>query len=147
MNETVAVARGKLLEGAYTCVVLMDGAEYLFHERGVKPLLSLLETGRSFVGAVAADKTVGAGAAHLYVLLGVSAVWANVISESAMAILEKNEIAVSFGDRVPHIINRQGNGVCPIELAVANAKSSQDAYALIIDALERLGAHAVGKKQ
>ena len=94
MPDSVALARQKLLDGGYTCFVLLGQEEYCSFERGVKPLLSFLQSGTSFLGAVAADKTVGAGAAHLYVLLGVQAVWANVISRSAKDILEQNGIEI-----------------------------------------------------
>ena len=97
-----------------------------------------MQTGRSFVGAVAADKCVGAGAAYLYVLLGVHAVWANVISAQAIQILKDNEIDVFFEQSVPNIINRRGDGICPIEEAVGNTKNSQEAYQLIIDTLKNL---------
>ena len=140
MNNEVLKARQMLEEGNYTCVVLKDGEEYTSHERGVKPLLDLLDSGRSYVGAIAADKTVGAGAAHLYVLLGVGALWTNVVSESAKAILDAAGITLTFGECVPHIINRRGDGICPIELAVCDAKTSEEAYTLILTALERLRA-------
>ena len=71
-------------------------------------------------------------------LLGIRAVWANVISELAMEVLQKNGIDVFYEQCVPHIINRKGDGVCPIESAVANAKTSKEAYDLIITALARL---------
>lgn len=138
MNNQIQTARQKLIDGEYTCVLLVNGEEYCSRERGVKPLLSLLQTGNSFVGAIAADKTVGAGAAHLYVLLGIHALWANIISESAIQILKKHNVQILYGECVPHIINRQGNGICPIESAVTDAKSSQEAYDLIVAALERL---------
>ena len=138
MNKSLDIAKEKMAAGEYTCVVLAENDEYTSHERGVKPLLSLLESGRSFRGAVAADKCVGAGAAHLYVLLGVCAVWANIISISAIEILEKNGISVRFGNSVPHIINRRGDGICPIEEAVSGAKTSAQAYDLIIKTLKKL---------
>ena len=140
MNNEVLKARQMLEEGNYTCVVLKDGEEYTSHERGVKPLIDLLDSGRSYVGAIAADKTVGAGAAHLYVLLGVSALWTNVVSESAKAILDAAGITLTFGECVPHIINRRGDGICPIETAVRDARTSAEAYTLILAALERLRA-------
>ena len=138
MCKSIDVARQKLLDGGYTCVVLVDNCEYTSCERGVKPLLSFLQMQRSFVGGVAADKCVGAGAAHLYALLGVRAVWANVISEPAVEVLQKNGIEVFYQQRVPHIINRKGDGVCPIESAVAVAKTSKEAYELIIATLAKL---------
>ena len=138
MHKDTELAQKKLIDGGYTCVVLKNGVEYCSCERGVQPLLALLDSGESFCGAVAADKTVGAGAAHLYVLLGVCSIWANVISVSAKQILEDNGIEIFCGECVPHIINRQGTGICPIECAVADAKTSSEAYELIIKALARL---------
>ena len=127
-----------MLDGKYTCVVLIDNGEYTSYERGVKPLLSLLQTERSFVGAVAADKCIGAGAAHLYVLLGVKEVWANIISMSAIRILKNKGIGVFFEQSVPNIINRRGDGICPIEEAVGSVEDSKEAYGLIVDTLKNL---------
>lgn len=138
MHNRIADARQKLFDGSYTCVVLSNDVEYTSYERGVKPLISLLETKRCLAGAVAADKTVGAGAAHLYVLLGIRALWANIISENAKKILKDNGIEVFYGECVPHIINRQGNGICPIENAVSETRDSNDAYRLILTALRKL---------
>lgn len=138
MNNYLNIARQKMLDGKYTCVLLIDNDEYTSYERGVKPLISLLKAERSFVGAVAADKCIGAGAAHLYVLLGVRAVWANIISTSAIRILQNNGIEVFFDQRVPNIINRRGDGICPIEEAVSGTENSQEAYELIIERLKTL---------
>ena len=138
MDNEILTARQRLLDCGYTCVLLQNGEEYCSRERGVKPLLSLLDKGRSFCGAVAADKTVGAGAAHLYVLLGVRAVWARVISAAALDILERNGIAAAYDERVEYIVNRKGDGMCPIEAAVLGAKDSNEAYGLIIGTLESL---------
>ena len=138
MNNALNVAKQKMLDGNYTCVVLTDYDEFTSYERGVKPLLTLLQMKHSFAGAVAADKCVGSGAAHLYVLLGARAVWANVISVSAIQILQNKGIEVFFEQSVPNIINRRGDRICPIEEAVGAVEDSQEAYGLIIDTLKRL---------
>ena len=138
MDDLVLAARRTLIDGGYTCVVYQGGEVFTSRERGVKPLIELLNSGRTLTGAVAADKTVGAGAAHLYVLLGVSALWANVVSESAKAILDAACITLTCGECVPHIINRRGDGICPIENAVKGAKTSTEAYTLILAALANL---------
>ena len=127
-------------------MVLIDDFEYTSYDRGVKPLISLLQSNRSVDGAFAADKCVGAGAAHLYVLLGVRAVWANVISASAIDVLKNNNIEIYYDKSVPYIINRKGDGMCPIESAVASTKSSTEAYDLIIAALKQLAEGASVKK-
>ena len=95
-----------------------NGTEYHSALRGVKPLIDFLESGRDFKGFCAADKVVGAGAAHLYVLLHVKAVWARLMSKDAVDILQTNGIDAFYDEMVPYIINRSGDGACPIETAV-----------------------------
>ena len=138
MDKDIEILRRRLTDGGYTCVIHSDGDEFISFERGVKPLMSFLDSGRSFRGAVAADKTVGAGAAHLYVLLGIKALWANVISDAALLVLITAGITVEYGERVPYITNRKGDGMCPIESAVAGIDSSDAAYKRIIDTLAQL---------
>lgn len=138
MTVLINDLKARLNEGGFTCVLHVNGREYTSFERGVKPLLSFLDSEVSFSGALAADKTVGAGAAYLYVLLGVRALWANVISEAAVAVLAKNGIEVFYSECVPHIINRQGTDVCPIEKAVASAENPIHAHTLILQALQKL---------
>ena len=138
MLDKVNDVKKTLLEGGYTCVIQTANQLHTSRERGVKPLLTFLHSGENFQGAVGADKTVGAGAAYLYVLLGVKALWVNVISESALEILKNNEIAVYYERCVPYIINRKGDGVCPIEEAVSCAQTAQQAYACIVKKLAQL---------
>ena len=138
MTKEIEVVKNRLIDGDFTCVLLANGLEYVSKERGVKPLINFFKGANSFVGAVAGDKTVGAGAAYLYVLLGVKSVWANVVSQRAKDILEEYGIVLCYGELVPYIINRKGDGVCPIEQAVKDAKSPEQAYELILEKLSVL---------
>ena len=138
MLSDIRRAEKILKSGGYTCVLLKGEAEYTSRERGVKPLLGFLESPCDFSGFSAADKTVGAGAAHLYVLLGVNSVCAGVLSENAKAVLEKNGIKVVFERLVPQIINRAGDGVCPIESAVSSAADPYEALVIIKETLHKL---------
>ena len=138
MNNNTEIAKKILTENSYTCVLYLDGEEHHSTLRGVKPLINLLESENNFVGFSAADKTVGAGAAHLYTLLGVTEVWANVISEDGKRILEKNNISVYCGEIVPYIINRRGDGICPIENAVSGIACSEKALEAIKQTLKNL---------
>ena len=138
MCELTEKAQRALTENGYTCVLISEGEIYHSSERGVKPLLDFLESGEDFKGFFAADKTVGLGAAHLYILLGVCEVWAGVISEDAKALLEKNGISVFYENEVAFIINRKGDGRCPIETAVLGTNDSKDALAKIKQTLKSL---------
>jgi hypothetical protein len=138
MQNNTLVAKDILIKNGYTCVLVGGGEEHHSTFRGVKPLLDFLQSGKCFKGFSAADKTVGLGAAHLYVLLGVESVWAKVISTPAKAFLEQNGIHVLYETEAPFIINRQGDGRCPIETAVNGITDPAIAYDVIIKTLENL---------
>ncbi len=138
MDNNTLKAKNILLKNGYTCVLYSDTEEFHSTLRGVKPLLDFLESGKDFSGFVAADKTIGAGAAHLYALLGVKEVWANIISETGKKVLLENDITVFCETEVPYIINRKGDGMCPIETAVKDITSSKEALKTIRKMLEAL---------
>ena len=138
MDNNTKTAKNILIKNGYTCVLYSDTEEFHSTLRGVKPLLDFLESGKDFSGFSAADKTVGAGAAHLYALLGVKEVWANIISDAGKKILSENNITVFCETEVPYIINRKGDGMCPIETAVKDITSSQEAFKTIKRTLENL---------
>ena len=138
MNVNLQKAKNSLIKNGYTCVLSDGTKEYSSTLRGVKPLIDFLESDINFKGFVAADKTVGAGAAYLYVLLKVESVFARVISEAGEKVLKQNGISVFYDTKVPYIINRAGNGACPIETAVKDAISPENALATIKQTLQEL---------
>lgn len=127
-----------LREGNHTCVLRKNGKEITSDLRGVAPLLELLHSGEVLSGASCADRVVGNGAAYLYVLLKVKEVYAEIISEPAKRTLEQAGIAVSMGQTVPAIMNRTKDGFCPIEQAVRDAVSPENALELIETRLKSL---------
>lgn len=138
MQKNTEKAKEILIKNGYTCVLCNDGEEYHSVLRGVKPLIDFLELGKDFSGFFAADKTVGLGAAHMYILLKVKSVWANVISAPARMLLEQNNITVFYETQVPFIINRKGDGPCPIESAVKGIENSSEAFKVIKETLKNL---------
>lgn len=138
MNGTINIAKNILIKNGYTCVLYSEKKEYHSTLRGVKPLIEFLNSGENFSECCAADKTVGLGAAHLYILLGVKSVWANVMSTSAKKILEQNNIQTFCDNEVAYIINRAKSGPCPIESAVSGITDSEQALGIIIETLKKL---------
>ncbi len=109
-------------------LVLYNSTEvFKSKERGVAPLLALLESGRDLSGFFAVDKVVGAAAAFLYVALNVKELHALTMSESARDLLLSHSVAVTYDMLVPRILNRAGNGYCPMESAVLNETDAQKA--------------------
>ena len=114
-NDTLR-AREILHSGHHTCVLCSGDAVLIDDRRGVKPLLDLLQ--KDLAGYCAADKVVGKAAALLYRLIGIAEIYAGVISEPAIAVLEAGGIAVFYDEKVPAIRNRTDTGFCPMETAV-----------------------------
>lgn len=102
-------------EQASLVVATADGIR-TFHGRGVADLYFLLcEARHPLEGAAVADKVVGKGASALMVLGGVKEVTAGVVSTPALQLLQSQGIPVRYGQEVPHIVNRSGTGLCPVE--------------------------------
>jgi hypothetical protein len=131
-------AKKLLCEGEYTCVMCSDSDTLTFTARGVKPLVSLLQSEKRFDAYSAADKVVGRATAFLYVLLGVKRVYANVISRAALAVLNDLGVEASFGKLVDNIINRTGDGICPFEAAVLDVNDPNEAYRAILDKMQQM---------
>lgn len=130
MNDLQS-ARQLLASGDYTCVLCRGDQIYTSNKRGVAPLLELLDAGVELTDFSAADKVIGKATAMLYRLLGVKAVYAGVISDIAVETLEAGGIHAQWESRVPHIINRTGDGRCPMETATALLDDPREALAAI----------------
>ncbi|MFR9564897.1 MAG: DUF1893 domain-containing protein [Rikenellaceae bacterium] len=112
MTELIAL----LDSGGYSCVIAKGVDIRSFTRRGVADLYYLLRSDPDFLrGASVADKVVGKGAAALMISGGVKRLYSHVISEGALALFSGSDVEVEYGRRVPHIINRDGSGWCPVE--------------------------------
>ena len=88
---------------------------------------------------------VGNGAAFLYVLLGVSAVYGAVMSEAALSTLTRFNIMASYGQLVDHIVNRTNTGNCPMEEAVAGIEEPERAREAMLGRLAEMDSGNAGK--
>lgn len=127
MNTDLQKAREMLQSGDYTCVVCCNDTAYTATDRGVAPLLNWLDSGTDLRGFSAADRVVGRATAFLYVLLGVRAVHARVMSHPAADVLSAHGIFSQADTIVDGIINRRGDGPCPFEAAVLDLTDAQQA--------------------
>ena len=122
----------------YTCVLFWGDTHYSSRQRGVRPLLDFLDSGEDFAGFSAADKVVGKATAFLYCLLGVTAVHAGVLSDSAAQVLADAKIAFSCDRQVSGIRNRDNTGPCPMETATKDLTDPRQALAAIRNTLKAL---------
>ena len=121
-----------------TCVLTNGHQTFTSMQRGVRPLLALLDSGQDLRGYSAADKVVGRAAAMIYCLMGIEALHAAVISQSALAVLRRQGIAVTWDTLVSGIRNRTDTGPCPMEQATAGVDDPRQALAAIRQKLNEL---------
>lgn len=126
ISANLVKAKEIMIREEYTLVIVKNEVR-TFRERGVKPLLSLLDSSIDLSLASASDKVVGKAAAMLYVKLGIKELYASVLSKPALEVLTKNGISAEYGELVGAIRNRSGDGFCPMESAVINITDIDDA--------------------
>ncbi|RSX55345.1 DUF1893 domain-containing protein [Bifidobacterium samirii] len=129
LTRAIAVLAADATLGCVACRTGDDGvtATLTGSGRGVRPLLQWLADGVRLDGFAAADRVVGKGAALLYARLGAAAVHARTMSESGRDALAAHGIAASWDVLVPTILNRAGDGMCPIERSVAGIEDPDEA--------------------
>ena len=120
-----------------SCVILGAAEPHdprIFRERGVKDLYRLLHEEPALLrGAFIADKVVGKGAAALMILGGIVGLYADVISSAALALIRSAGIEPQYVSEAPHIIDRTGTDICPVEKLCAECRTAEECLPLIAD--------------
>ena len=116
------------LHEQFKCVLRKGEEQYQSEKRGVAPMLDFLEQGIDLRGFCAADRVVGKATAYLFILAGISSVYGEVMSESARKVLLRYGVFCEAKQIVPYIINRRGDGACPMESAVRDIDDPTEAY-------------------
>lgn len=106
--------------------------------RGISPMMKLIGEGRNLSGFSAADVIVGKAAAMLFVKAGIVAVHGVVMSQSGKAFLEKSGVFCSFDTLTGKIVNRKGDGICPMEQAVDGIEDVEEGYQALAQRLKEM---------
>lgn len=123
-----------LHSGNYSCVIEHEGVLRTFTQRGINDLYDLYTQEPEWLqGSAIADKVVGKGAAALMVLGGIKTLYTDVISTPALTLLREAGIEVCYKQEVPHIINRDQTGWCPLETATQMLHTAETIYPVIRD--------------
>ena len=93
-----------------SCVVRNGSTVCIFRERGIKDLFCLLKEDPALLdGAFIADKVVGKGAAALMLLGGVRELFADVVSQAALELLNATNIRLEYRLAVSSIVRRRAS--------------------------------------
>ncbi len=131
----------KLKEGGYSFVLYKDGEWSTSEKRGIAPIMELLRENKELLkGAYVADKVIGKAAALLLIEGGISYLHTQVISEHAIEVLRMSNIEFEYQSLVPYIVNRAGDGMCPMEETVLEVTDSTKAYKLLQEKIKKMQA-------
>ena len=117
MNADLLQAR-ELLAAENLAFVLVQQGRVLARgsDHGVVELLAAVDRlGPAVRGASLADKVVGKAVAMIVAFAGIGAVDTPLASEAAEQVLRSRGIALHAAALVPQILNRRGDGPCPLE--------------------------------
>ena len=130
---TIERAVDLLRSSDYTLAILTSSGEAITsRERGVATLMRLLDEQPALLrGAVVADKVVGRAAAALFVVGGCRRLHTTVLSRAGEDMLRGSAVEYSYDTLTEAIINRRGDGLCPMEQATAVAETAAEAYAIL----------------
>lgn len=136
----IELAKQELVRGNYSCVLVQDGEVVMTSfEKGVRPLMYFYGSRELYKSPVLADKVIGRAAAFLAVLCDITEVYAEVISEEAIKVLDDYKIPFTYGRVVPYITNRSGDGLCPMEELSKGVKTPSEMFEKIQDWLQKIG--------
>lgn len=131
---TKEALKAYLSDHEYSCVLLKDGQVWMTSfEKGITPLYQFIKTqeelpqGKLEIG----DKMIGRAVAFLALYLNVSYIYTRVISETALEVLAQYPIEVVYDEVVPYIYNRNRDGQCPMEEALAEIVNVKEAFEII----------------
>ena len=121
-----------------TCVIYKDGIIFEHTGGSIAPVADAWFCG-DLEDAVVVDKVIGKASAMFMADGNAAYVHGKLISEPAQRIMEINDMSYSYDENTPKIINRTGDGLCPMESAVMDTDNLQDGIARVFDKMNELG--------
>ena len=139
-KNAVASAKNLIEREKATCVIIKDGKIVTIEEgRGISPIIRMYEEGLLKDSAVV-DKIIGKAAAMVLVLGGIKYCYGLTMSRDAAEYLKKNGVTVKYDKCTDYIVNRNGDGPCPMEKTVKDISDPEEALAALKAKAEELKA-------
>jgi hypothetical protein len=129
----IDLARSLLEEEKWNLVVVKEG-QVLFssRERGVTPFFQAVQSmGSSLHNAALADRIVGSAVAMLCLHARITSIYAGILSQGALDMLEGQGVIISSKSTVPYISNYDGTDLCPFEKLAKNCQGPSQLFAAL----------------
>lgn len=121
------IAKEEFSKDNYSFVIAGEGKIITSKEKGLSPVIDLIESGDDFSEYAVCDKITGRAAAFLYVLLGIEAVHAKKMAKLAVQILDRAEIEYSYDEMIETVLDEDMKEIDPVELSVLRSGSAVQA--------------------
>ena len=100
-----------------------------YYQDRIKDIKDILqENPDALRGTLVADKVIGKVAASILAFAGVKEIYAEMISEFAIPVLEENNIEYKYLKKVEYIKNKDKTEMCPMENKYKNEKDIHVIY-------------------
>lgn len=120
-------------KNASLVVCYSNGEIKEYYQDRVKDIKGILQSNENALkGAIIADKVIGKLAGSLLAISGVEEIYADIISEYAIPILEENNIKYQYETKVNYIRNKDNTGMCPMENKFKDEKDIKKIYEEVI---------------
>lgn len=129
------VVKGKLYETNASLVVLYSNGKIKeYYQNRINDIKDILkENVTALKGAVIADKVIGKVASSILTVAGVKEIYADVMSQYAIPVLEGNNIKYEYNKLVDYVQNNDKTGMCPMENKFKNITDINVVYKEMIN--------------
>lgn len=136
--DSKAKARNMVHTGEASCVTVRNNRiTSIGNSRGIAYIIDLYEKGE-LKGAYVADKIVGKAAAMIFTLGGVTECYAENISDGAAEWFDVHGLPYEYLNRSPYIVNRKGDGMCPMEQTVMDIEDEHMALEALKEKISQM---------
>ena len=124
------IVKQKLYEKNASLVVLYANGECKeYYQNRINDIKDILREDKSALkDAIIADKVIGKVAGSILTVAGVKEIYADVISQYAIPVLQENNVKYEYKTLTEYVINNSKTGMCPMENKYKNEKNINKIY-------------------
>ena len=115
----------------HSIVLIANNEMIISNQKGIIPLLELINNNKKLNDFSVADKVVGKAAAILIIKANIKNVYAKTLSISAKNLFEEKNINVKYASLVDFIKNKDNTDICPMEKVIANIDDIEEGYKIL----------------
>ncbi len=136
-EQAVQEALLQIRQGKIVCAAIRDG-QIIASEAGsgVAPVLKMYKLGQLHESFLV-DKVIGKAAAMVMTRGGISGCHGITVSQAALNWFQQCNVPVTYDHLTEYIVNRTGDGMCPMEQAVLQLQEDSNIVSVLEERLSR----------